>query len=155
MSRVERAEPQRARVHHRLHRAEAGDREALQRVARLAPARVVERGAVERQCAVADARERLDDPRQRERLASNTMRARRAAAFTLTSTTPGSAPSARSISQQQAVQRMPSTSTIASLLPSSSARTTWRDSSGRSKAAALVADSPGSGARRLCPVRNR
>ena len=66
---VEGAEPQRARVHHRLHRAEAGDREALLRVARFAAARVVERREVERQRAVADAGERIDDPGERDGVA--------------------------------------------------------------------------------------
>ena len=87
---VECAEPQRARVHHRLHRTEAGDGEALQRIARFAAARVVERRAVERQRPIADASERVDDPRERERLCRRyTMRARCAPAFTPTSTTPG------------------------------------------------------------------
>ena len=60
---VECAEPQRAGVHHRLHRAEAGDGEALLRIARFAAAGVVERRAVERQRPIADSCERIDDSR--------------------------------------------------------------------------------------------
>ena len=51
-----------------------------------------------------------------------------------TLTTPGRAPSARSISQTQAVQRTPSTSSIVSQRPPRSSRTTWRAISGRSQA---------------------
>ena len=109
--------------------------QALQRVARLAPAGVVERRRVERQRPVADARERLDEPRERESRdrVEDDARALRGG-VDLTSATPGSAPSARSISQQQAAQRMPSTSSIASLLPSPSrAHDMARRARGRSK----------------------
>ena len=59
-----------------------------------------------------------NDLRQRERSCRRTlMRARCAPAFTPTSTTPGSRPSARSISQLQAEHRIPSMSTTVSLLP--------------------------------------
>ena len=142
---VERAEPQRARVHHRLHRAEAGDGEALLRVARLAAAGVVERFAVERQRAIADACERIDDAGERHACCVvHDARALRARVHADVGDT-GQPASVRSISQQQAAQRTPSISTIASLLPSASGRTRWRASSGRAKAAALFADSRGIG----------
>ena len=53
-----------ARIHHRLHRAESGDDEALECGTRFRAAAVLERGGVERQGAITRAFERFDDPRE-------------------------------------------------------------------------------------------
>ncbi|MBV6417453.1 MAG: hypothetical protein CMLOHMNK_02153 [Steroidobacteraceae bacterium] len=62
---VEGPEVKPARIHHRLHRAEACDHELLERGAMLAPSRVVERGGIERQRRVARAGQRSENLRQR------------------------------------------------------------------------------------------
>ena len=59
------AEVDRGGVHHGLHRAEAGDQQPLERVARLAATQIVEAARVQRQRAIAGARERLQQLRQR------------------------------------------------------------------------------------------
>ena len=110
------------------------------RIARFAAPGVVERCAVERQRSIADACERIDDSGERNSLAVvDDARALRTGVDRRPRSTPGNRPRVPSISQQQAAQRTPSIRTIASLLPSARGRTTWRESSGRWKAAALFA----------------
>ena len=137
---VERAEPQRARVHHRLHRAEAGDGEPLQRIARLAAAGVVQR---RRGRAAAHGSRRGPARRRSARsddaAPSYTMRARCAAALTPTSATPGSAHE-RALDQPAARGAAHAVDQHDRLAPAVGAlRTRWRASSGRAIAAALLA----------------
>ena len=88
--RVDRTEVEHDGEHHRLHRADRGDQQALQRGARFAASRVVERSRIERQRAIADAIEPVEDRRQRRDPSSrHAIRARRAAALIETRSTPG------------------------------------------------------------------
>ena len=84
-----------------------------------------------------------------------TGRARRAAALTCTSSVPGKAPTARSISQTQAAQRKPSIRRITSRRSSPRSRTTWRASSGRDHALNVRPPSGRAGARGAGALRSR
>ena len=100
-SSVECAEPQHCGVHHRLHRAEARDGEALLRVARFAAAGSSSAARSSGSARIADACERSTIRGSETASSSYTMRARCATGVDRDPTTPGNAPRVRSISHSR------------------------------------------------------